>query len=96
MIAVDVVLEPDETMTARAGGVNARLLTVYPDGFALDADHQPHISMLQRFVRAADLNDVYAAANNVFASEDTNRLDPDGLKGVLHPFAANRPGGHRG
>ena len=70
MIAVDVVLEPDETMTARARGVNARLLTVYPDGFALDADHQPHISMLQRFVRAADLNDVYAAANNVFASEE--------------------------
>jgi hypothetical protein len=70
VIAVDVVLEPDETMTARARGVNARLLTVYPDGFALDADHQPHISMLQRFVRAADLNDVYAAANNVFASEE--------------------------
>ena len=70
VIAVDVVLEPDETMTARARGVNARLLTVYPDGFALDADHQPHISMLQRFVRAADLNDLYAAANNVFASEE--------------------------
>jgi 2'-5' RNA ligase superfamily len=70
VIAVDVVLEPDETMTARARGVNARLLTVYPDGFALDADHQPHITMLQRFVRAADLNDLYAAANNVLASEE--------------------------
>ena len=70
IVAIDVVLEPDEIMTARARGVNARLLTVYPDGFALDADHQPHISVLQRFVGAADLNDLYAAANNVFASED--------------------------
>jgi len=70
VIAVDVVLEPDETMSARARGVNARLLTVYPDGFALDADHQPHITMLQRFVRADDLDDLYAAANNVLASEE--------------------------
>jgi len=70
IVAIDVVLEPDEIMTARARDVNARLLTVYPDGFALDADHQPHISVLQRFVGAAYLNDLYAAANNVFASED--------------------------
>ena len=70
VVAVDVVLEPDETMTVRARGVNARLLAVYPEGFALDADHQPHVTILQRFVRAADLNDLYAAANNVFASED--------------------------
>jgi len=70
IVAIDVVLEPDEIMTARARDVNARLRTVYPDGFALDADHQPHISVLQRFVGAAYLNDLYAAANNVFASED--------------------------
>ncbi len=68
--AIDVVLEPDETMTVRACGVNARLLAVYPEGFALDADHQPHITVLQRFVRTADLNDLYAANNTVFASEN--------------------------
>ena len=68
--AIDVVLEPDETMTVRACGVNARLLAVYPEGFALDADHQPHITVLQRFVRSADLNDLYAAANTVFVSEN--------------------------
>jgi hypothetical protein len=70
IVAIDVVLEPDETMAARARAVNARLLTVYPDGFALDADHQPHLTMPQRFVRAADLNDVYAAANKILASQD--------------------------
>ena len=70
VVAVDVVLEPDETMAVRARGVNARLLAVYPEGFALDADHQPHVTILQRFVRAAELNDLYAAANDLFASDD--------------------------
>jgi hypothetical protein len=57
-------------MTVRARGVNTRLLAVHPEGFALDADHQPHVTILQRFVRAADLNELYAAANDAFASED--------------------------
>jgi hypothetical protein len=73
IVAVDVVLEPDEAMTVRARGVNARLLTVYPDGFALDADHQPHVTILQRFVRAADLKDLHTAADTVVASEAPTR-----------------------
>ena len=32
-----------------------------PDGFALDATHQPHITTLQRYVRTAELDEVYAA-----------------------------------
>jgi hypothetical protein len=67
--AIDVVLEPDETMGVRALGVNARLLAVYPEGFALDADHQPHITILQRFVRTADLTDLYVAASTAFVGE---------------------------
>jgi hypothetical protein len=70
VVAVDVVLAPDETLTVRARGVNARLLAVNPEGFALDTDRRPHVTSLQGFVRSADLNDLYAAANNVFASED--------------------------
>ena len=37
---------------------NARLLKVYPKGFALDAAHRPHITMLQCYVRTADLDQV--------------------------------------
>jgi hypothetical protein len=33
------------------GRANARLLKVFPEGFALDASHHPHITMLQQFVR---------------------------------------------
>ena len=36
---------------------NARLLKAYPEGFALDATHHAHITMLQQFVRTADLRE---------------------------------------
>jgi len=67
--AIDIALEPDATMFQHAQADNARLLKAFPKGFALDATHHPHISMLQQFVRTADLDKVYAAANEVFASE---------------------------
>jgi hypothetical protein len=67
--AIDIALEPDATMIQHAQADNARLLKAFPKGFALDATHHPHVSMLQQFVRTADLDKVYAAANTVFASE---------------------------
>lgn len=68
--AIDIALEPDETMIQHAEAVNARLLTVFPKGFALDASHHPHITILQRYVRTTDLDKLYAAAGKVFASEN--------------------------
>jgi 2'-5' RNA ligase len=65
--AIDIALEPDAAMLRRAQASNARLLKLFPGGFALDATHQPHITMLQQFVRTADLDKVYAAANGVTA-----------------------------
>ena len=65
--AVDIVLEPDETMLEHARTVNARLRGNYPQGFSLDAAPHPHISMLQRFVKTADLDSMYNAAEGVFA-----------------------------
>jgi hypothetical protein len=44
-----------------AEAANALLRKVFPTGYALDATHRPHITMLQRFVRTADLDKVYAA-----------------------------------
>ena len=63
--AIDILLEPDATMLKHAAVVNARLLKVYPKGFALDALHTPHITLIQRYVHTADLDKVYAAAGNV-------------------------------
>jgi hypothetical protein len=67
--AIDIALEPDATMIQHAQAANARLLKVFPKGFSLDATHRPHISMLQRYFRTADLDKVYAAAGKVLADE---------------------------
>src|SRR5664279_5920745 len=68
--AIDIALEPDATMIQHAQDANARLLKAFPKGFALDETHHPHISVLQQFVRTADLDKVFAAANAVFAKEN--------------------------
>jgi hypothetical protein len=66
--AIDIALEPDATMVHHAEAVNARLRSVFPKGFSLDATHHPHLTMLQRYVRTADLDKIYAAASKVFES----------------------------
>ena len=59
---------------------NTRLLKVYPKGFALDATHRPHITMIQRFVRTADLDKVYAAAGKVLARADVTAMKLEAFK----------------
>ena len=67
--AIDIALEPDATMLRHAQADNARLLKNFPRGFALDDTHHPHVTMLQQFVRTADLDKVYVALDKVFAGE---------------------------
>ena len=74
VIAIDILMEPDATMIQHAEAVNARLRSVYPKGFALDASHRPHISMFQCFVHTADLDKVYAVAARVFAGGNLTSL----------------------
>jgi hypothetical protein len=78
--AIDILLEPDATMLRHAEAVNARLLKEYPQGFALDATHRPHITLIQRFVRTAELDKVYAAAGKAFAGAHVNGLKLEAFK----------------
>lgn len=78
--AIDILLEPDATMLQHAEANNARLLGVFPKGFALDATHRPHITMLQCFVRTADLDKVYAAAEKVLAGANVNAMKLEAFK----------------
>src|SRR5271163_3259740 len=68
--AIDIALEPDNTMLEHEQAVNARLRLVFPKGFALDATHHPHISILQRYVRTDDLHKIYAAVDSVLSNEN--------------------------
>lgn len=67
--AIDILLDPDASMLQRAQAANARLLKVFPKGYALDAAHQPHISCLQRYVKTDALENVFAAVSDVLATE---------------------------
>ena len=78
--AIDILLEPDATMLARAAANNARLRAAFPQGFALDTTHRPHITMIQRFVRTADLDKVYAAVGPIFARANVTAMKLEAFK----------------
>lgn len=73
--AIDILLEPDAALLNKAEAINAEFIKVYPDGFTLDESHRPHITLIQRFVRTADLEKVYAAANNVLSKFDISSFE---------------------
>jgi hypothetical protein len=63
--AVDVLLEPDATMLARAASVNDALRAKYPNGFSLDAAHRPHVTMVQGYFPTARLDEMFASVQSV-------------------------------
>lgn len=67
--AINIALDPETTMIQHAEAANARLLKDYPKGFALDASHKPHITLLQRYVFTENLDKIYTAVGKVLASE---------------------------
>jgi hypothetical protein len=75
-------------MLQRSAANNARLLKAYPKGFALDELHRPHITMLQTFVRRADLEQVYAAAEKVLKGAQVNSLKLEAFKYYYAPAGA--------
>ena len=83
--AIDVLLEPDAVMLEHAKANNARLLAAYPDGFALDAAHRPHITLIQRFVRTQDLDRVYAAVERILAAANVIGMKLEAFKFYYAP-----------
>ena len=75
IIAIDILLEPDARMLQHAEVNNARLLRAFPNGFALDAAHRPHITMVQRFVRADWMDRAYAAIGNVLDGANVTAMN---------------------
>jgi hypothetical protein len=80
IIAIDILLQPDAKMLAHSADNNARLLKVFTQGFALDAKHTPHITMLQCFVRKADLDALYAAEEKVLAAAKVTAMKLEAFK----------------
>lgn len=84
LIAIDVLLQPGPRMMAEAEALNARLREQMPEGFALDEEHVPHISLVQRYVPVSDLPRVLAAVDEVRRSHDASALEMRAT-GLYHP-----------
>jgi 2'-5' RNA ligase len=78
--AIDIVLKPDAVMAARAKQSNDELLENYTEGFHLDSTHNPHITLVQQYVKTADLVKVYAAADKVVRKEKPTDLKLEAFK----------------
>jgi len=83
--AIDILLLPDATMLQHAQATNDRLRKVYPKGFALDASHHPHVTLVQRFVLSENLDKVYAAVGKVFANANVTGLKLEAVKYYYMP-----------
>lgn len=83
--AIDILLEPDPTMLSQAQANNARLLQIYPNGFALDDMHRPHVTLIQRFVRTKNLEKVFTAAGHVIDGADVRGMRLEALKYYYTP-----------
>jgi len=84
--AINIALDPDAAMIRHAEAANARLLKSYPNGFALDASHRPHITLLQRYVYTANLKKIYAAAGKVIATEKVANWQLQAFKYYYSPW----------
>lgn len=71
LTAIDVLLDPDQTMMDTAKVYNDLMRKNYlgAGSFALDVAHNPHITVLQCFVKTDELEKVYSAVANVVESE---------------------------
>jgi len=88
LIAIDVLIQPGPKMLAAAEQWNAKMRAQLPAGFALDAEHVPHITLLQCFVARADLAKVLAAVDSVRSKFDVTRMTMTAT-GLFHIRSGN-------
>ena len=74
LTAVDIMMQPDAIAIARAREVNRRMPLSIPAGITLDDTHLPHITMLQRYLITANLDQAYAAIAAVVDDTDAAAL----------------------
>jgi 2'-5' RNA ligase len=70
LIAIDVLLQPGGKMLEEAAKWNARMREQSPEGFELDEQHAPHITLIQRFIAESDLVSLLAAVDRVKSKFD--------------------------
>ena len=90
LTAVDIMIQPDAGAIERRE-VNRRMPLSIPAGITLDDTHLPHITMLQRYLITADLDQAYAAIETTIAATDVAALSYH-VPGSPTPNTGDRPG----
>ena len=88
LIAIDVLIQPGPKMLVEAAQWNARMREQIPEGFELDEEHVPHITLIQCFVARADLPKVLAAVDGVRSKFAINRMEMTAI-GLFHILSGN-------
>ena len=79
LTAINILLNPDAATVEKAQAINARLREDFPHGFALDANHTTHITLLQQFVRTVDLDEVAKAVTEVLRTEQSMKWESNAI-----------------
>ncbi len=74
LIAIDVLIQPDQKMMTEASKWNALMREQAPRGFELDEEHAPHITLVQGFIAKSDLPMVLAKVEAVKSQFDLGSL----------------------
>jgi 2'-5' RNA ligase superfamily len=83
LVAIDVLLKPDQRMLTAADEWNKRLREQMPQGFSLDETHRPHITLLQHYIAEKDLDAVVAVVKSLAATANLEKTKLT-AKGLYH------------
>jgi 2'-5' RNA ligase superfamily len=83
LVAIDVLLEPDQRMLTAADDWNNRLRERMLEGFSLDETHRPHITLLQQYIAEKDLDAVVAVVKSLAATANLEKMKLT-AKGLYH------------
>jgi 2'-5' RNA ligase len=83
LLALDVAILPPSAIGERAAHLSAMLPAGESQGLRLDADHLPHVTLTQQFVRGEDLPDIFESLGEILRAEPPVTLHvPGGGKGA--------------
>jgi hypothetical protein len=89
IVAIDILMEPDDAMIKRAQAVNSRLLKAFPKGYSLDETHRPHLTTVQQFVRSEKLDALYETVGDVIKKANPAAWDLKAFKYYYLPTGEN-------
>jgi 2'-5' RNA ligase len=74
LVALDVAILPPPEVSARAVELSASLPAEGSQGLRLDAEHLPHVTLAQQFVREEELDAVFERIDAVVAGQPPMRV----------------------